>query len=190
MSLGWSIKKSAISVGVSYTYGKEVVKRYNDLAEKGVRNLKNRERKQSGGKKPLLGEAQQEKLRKQLEARPSDGGIWTGPKVARWIEKETCVEKVWNQRGWDYLKKFSYSCQSPRPKHRKALTQEQEQFIQDLASKVKKLEEEYPEAEIDLWFFDEHRVGLKPILRKVWAQIGERPIALVSLGSCITRNIN
>jgi hypothetical protein len=26
--------------------------------------------------------------------RPADGGIWTGTKVARWIEKENGVEKV------------------------------------------------------------------------------------------------
>ncbi|WP_366514302.1 winged helix-turn-helix domain-containing protein [Moorena sp. SIO3I6] len=26
---------------------------------------------------------------------------------------------MWNQRGWDYLKKLRLSWQSPRPKHRK-----------------------------------------------------------------------
>lgn len=30
-----------------------------------------------------------------------------------------------------------------------------------------------------MWSFDEHRVGLKPIIRKVWAPIGERPEAIV-----------
>jgi hypothetical protein len=95
--------------------------------------------------------------------------------VARWIEKETHVEKVWHQRGWDYLKKLKYSWQSPRPKHRKGSQQEQEQFIQNLPLKVKNLEANYPEAQIELWFFDEHRVGLKPILRKVWQQVGSRP---------------
>jgi len=32
---------------------------------------------------------------------------------------------------------------------------------------------------VETWAFDEHRVGLKPILRKVWAPVGERPIAPV-----------
>lgn len=31
-----------------------------------------------------------------------------------------------------------------------------------------------------MWAFDEHRVGLKPIVRKVWAPIGERPVAQVN----------
>jgi molybdenum-dependent DNA-binding transcriptional regulator ModE len=179
ISLGWSIKNSAIAVGLNYDYAKEILKKYNNLGEKGVTNFKNKQRKQSGGKKPLLSIEQLEKLEKELESRPSDGGIWTGTKVARWIEKETRITKVWNQRGWDYLKKFRYSCQSPRPRHKKGNKLEQEQFIQNLPLKIKHLEQEYPEAEVDLWFFDEHRVGLKPIIRKVWAKIGERPMAVV-----------
>jgi len=31
-----------------------------------------------------------------------------------------------------------------------------------------------------VWSFDEHRLGLKPIVRKVWAPVGERPIAQVN----------
>lgn len=30
-----------------------------------------------------------------------------------------------------------------------------------------------------MWAFDEHRLGLKPILRRVWAPKGQRPIAQV-----------
>lgn len=32
---------------------------------------------------------------------------------------------------------------------------------------------------VETWGTDEHRIGLKPILRKVWAPIGQRPRALV-----------
>ena len=46
--------------------------------------------------------------------------------------------------------------------------------------KVKKLEQDNPNSEIDVWFFDEHRIGLKPILKKVWSKIGSRPEAIVS----------
>jgi len=34
-------------------------------------------------------------------------------------------------------------------------------------------------ASVEVYFFDEHRVGLKPILRKVWSPVGERPVAVV-----------
>ncbi len=30
-----------------------------------------------------------------------------------------------------------------------------------------------------MWAFDEHRLGLKPIIRRVWARRGEQPIAVV-----------
>ena len=32
-----------------------------------------------------------------------------------------------------------------------------------------------PEATVELWAFDEHRIGLKPILRRVWVFDGKRP---------------
>jgi DDE superfamily endonuclease len=37
----------------------------------------------------------------------------------------------------------------------------------------------FPAACIELWATDEHRIGLKPLLRRVWAPIGQRPIAPV-----------
>lgn len=180
VSIGWTIKKSAIAVGISYDYAKEIVKKYNELGVKAVKNSRNQHREHKGGKKSILTEEQMKKLMKDLESTSPDGGIWTGPKVARWIENETGVEKVWNQRGWDYLKKCNYSWQNPRPKHKKADKLKQEEFQINFPLKINKLEVENPEFEIDVWFFDEHRVGLKPILRKVWSKIGERPIASVN----------
>jgi transposase len=32
---------------------------------------------------------------------------------------------------------------------------------------------------VELWATDEHRIGLKPLLRRIWAPIGQRPIATV-----------
>ncbi|WP_375339033.1 winged helix-turn-helix domain-containing protein [Baaleninema simplex] len=59
--------------------------------------------------------------------------------------------------------KCGYSWQRPRPKHEKGNKEEQEQFKKDLPLKVKKLQEEHPNSEVQVCFFDEHRVGLKPI---------------------------
>ncbi len=39
------------------------------------------------------------------------------------------------------------------------------------------LKAKYPQAEIELWCEDEHRLGLQPILRRVWTPVGEQPIA-------------
>ncbi len=37
----------------------------------------------------------------------------------------------------------------------------------------------HPEATVELWATDEHRIGLKPLLRRVWAPRGQRPLAVV-----------
>lgn len=44
---------------------------------------------------------------------------------------------------------------------------------------MRELQASFPSSQIEVWSFDEHRVGLKPIIRKVWAPIGERPSAIV-----------
>jgi transposase len=44
---------------------------------------------------------------------------------------------------------------------------------------VEQLKAQYPDAEVELWAFDEHRLGLKPIVRKVWSKVGQRPSAVV-----------
>lgn len=36
-----------------------------------------------------------------------------------------------------------------------------------------------PDATLTVWSMDEHRVGLQPILRRVWAPRGQRPVAVV-----------
>lgn len=42
-----------------------------------------------------------------------------------------------------------------------------------------RLKEAHPTAKVELWCEDEHRLGLKPIIRKAWSPIGERPTVKV-----------
>ncbi len=79
----------------------------------------------------LLVEEGQAELRAALmEGPPPGGGMWSGPKVARWIEEKTGSEKkVHVQRGWEYLRKVGYSPQVPRPSNaRSADASEREAF--------------------------------------------------------------
>jgi hypothetical protein len=41
--------------------------------------------------------------------------------------------------------------------------------------RVMRLKERYPTAKVELWCEDEHRLGLKPLVRKAWSAVGERP---------------
>jgi transposase len=36
----------------------------------------------------------------------------------------------------------------------------------------------HPDRPVEVWAEDEHRLGLKPVRRRVWAPIGQRPVAL------------
>src|SRR5215472_15420073 len=51
--------------------------------------------------------------------------------------------------------------------------------LKKLPEEVLALQQAYPEASIELWSQDEHRIGLKPILRRVWARKGTRVRAVV-----------
>jgi transposase len=53
------------------------------------------------------------------------------------------------------------------------------QLLKKLPEEVDKLDHMYPEARIELWSQDEHRIGLKPILRRIWARKGSRVRAVV-----------
>lgn len=176
---GWTIKNSAVAVGISYGYAQRIVKNYNHHGVVGVKVKSRKEEKHSGGKAALLSPEQFQKLSQALESKPIDGGIWTGVKVARWIEKEIGKQRVWNQRGWDYLKKSRYSWQRPRRKHSQGDLQAQNLFKQNLPLLVEQLKKKHPNSLIEVWFFDEHRIGLKPILKKIWSPIGNRPQAIV-----------
>lgn len=48
-----------------------------------------------------------------------------------------------------------------------------------LPGRVRELEDAHPDAEVEVWALDEHRIGLQPILRVVWAPRGKRPRAVV-----------
>ncbi|HEY9767860.1 MAG TPA: winged helix-turn-helix domain-containing protein [Coleofasciculaceae cyanobacterium] len=107
-----------MAVGISYGYAQRIVRNYNQYGVAGVKVKQRTEQSHTGGKAALLSAQQLQKLTQALKSKPSDGGIWTGVKVARWIEKER-KKRIWNQRGWNYLKKLSYSWHRPRRKHSK-----------------------------------------------------------------------
>lgn len=51
---------------------------------------------------------------------------------------------------------------------------------------LKFLQARYPKAEIEVWSMDEHRLGLHPILRRVWIPEGSipTPLSYKSINGC------
>ena len=49
--------------------------------------------------------------------------------------------------------------------------------------RLKELKEPHPEAEeVELWAEDEARLGLKPVMSRVWAPVGRRPVVQFKRG--------
>ena len=117
MSVGDSIREVAGMVGYSEKWVREIARRYE---REGLEGLGDRRHGNPGAKeRALLDEEGQAELREALLKGPPPaalgGGMWSGPKVARWIEQRMGFEKVHVQRGWEYLRKVGHSPQVPRP---------------------------------------------------------------------------
>ena len=78
-----------------------------------------------------------------------------------------------------YLRRLGARLRMPRPRHVQADPQAQADFKQRLRPLLRAVATAFPRATVELWAVDEHRIGLKPILRKVWTLPGQRPIAPV-----------
>src|ERR687886_756115 len=142
VSLNWTIRQASQAVGLNYDYAKDIVKGYNQQGEQAIKNR--RHERTELPSHALLNSEQLEQLRSSLKQAPEDKGIWTGPKVADWIAKKTGREKVWPQRGWDYLKKCRYSPQRPRPHHTKADAVAQQEFKKNCIKQLENYNESFP----------------------------------------------
>lgn len=83
---------------------RQIAQRYRECGPAALADGRQRSR----GAAPLLREEQQRDLREALQTRAPDGGVWTGPKVARWIAART-GKRVHRQRGWEYLRRLGGS---------------------------------------------------------------------------------
>ena len=115
MKEGHTPKEVAERVGYTARWVRTIVGRYNRTGEQGVRN----HRLTLPGAKPLLSPEQQQALDDALQQKPSDDGLWSGPKVALWMQ-ETLGRPVDKRRGWDYMHRLGYSSRVPRPQHAEA----------------------------------------------------------------------
>jgi transposase len=120
LSEGRTTKEVSEVTGYSLGWVRKIARRYNEW---GVEALGDRRHQNPGAsKRALLEEEGQAELREALLGPPPasvGGGMWSGPKVARWIAQRNGLEKVHAQRGFEYLRKAGMSPQVPRPSNAK-----------------------------------------------------------------------
>lgn len=161
--------------GYSVNWIRILARRYNQLGPLALLD----HRHQNPGGETLLNDVQQAQLWQALQGKAPDGGLWNGRKVADWIS-QLIDRPVDRHRGWEYLRAMTFRLRVPRPSHEKADVVEQEIWKKKLASLVANVQAEHPQATVELWTMDEHRLGLKPIVRRIWVELGQQPIANVN----------
>src|SRR6187455_309671 len=148
----------------------QLLARYNAKGPDALGDL----RRRNGGVPSVLRPGLLERLRARLTQPPPDGGLWSSRKVAAWMASELGLAAVLPQRGWEALKAIDWSVQKPRLGHAGGARGVQKKLEQAVAE----ARAQHPDKPIEVCATDEHRIGLKPILRRVWAPKGQRPIAL------------
>jgi transposase len=172
LTSGRPAKFAAEMTGYSQRWISVLIGRYN---EAGVEALGD-QRRFNPGSPPLLDADKLERLDRALDDPPPDGGLWTGWRVAQWI-CGLLGRLISPRRGRDYLRRLGFTRQVPRPRHARGDCAAQERFKANFRTRMEDLARDTPRRSVQVWAFDEHRAGLKPVLRKVWARRGQRPLA-------------
>jgi len=112
----------------STTWIYTLVRRYNRDGPDALGD----QRHHNPGKRPLLSPALRAELDRALAGPSPDGGLWTGPKVARWMS-DKLGRTIRAVRGWELLQQLGYRSYVPRPRHAKADAETQESFKKRLS---------------------------------------------------------
>lgn len=113
----------AFMLGYTARWVRTIVQRWNKAGEQGMRD----QRLTLPGAPCLLTAEQQKELDQALDQPPADGGLWSGPKVAAWMQ-ERLGRPVDPRRGWDYLQRLGRSTRVPRPQHEESAQATQQTF--------------------------------------------------------------
>lgn len=121
ISQGQTPAQAATVMGLTAHWIRKVLHRYNRDGPEGVRDG---HAKNPAGGKFRLSVQQRQPLWQALQGSPP-GGLWTGPKVATWIE-QTTGQKTYPQLGWVYLRRLGFTLKVPRWRHRQAATADEQ----------------------------------------------------------------
>lgn len=115
-----SAGKAAAAVGLTPSWGRTLLKRWNEHGPDGLVDGRT-----GNGAEPLLTPDRQAELYRTLRADRPDGGLWTGPKVARYVRDRWGIDIV-PQTGWRWLVRLGFRLRVPRPRHPKAPTPDEQ----------------------------------------------------------------
>jgi len=174
LARGFTAKAIASITGYSAYWIGQIARRYNVHGPDGVKD----QRCLARPHRQLLSAAHHEELRTALSGPAPLHDRWNGRTVAAWIS-ERLGRPIRRQLGWVYLRRLGARLYVPRPQHVHADPQAHAAFKQRLRPLLREVATAFPRASVELWAVDEHRIGLKPILQKIWSLDKQRPAAPV-----------
>ena len=147
---------------------RQTVFTYRDkVVSGGVARLLQRGR--APGKRPLVRGA----LQAEFLARLAEGRFRQARDAQRWIKQRT--RKTLTESGVrQLLRRLGGKLKVPRKSHAKKDPAKAAQFKAELPAKLTALAGSAAERPVRLWVLDEHRYGLLPVIRRVWARRGVR----------------
>jgi hypothetical protein len=173
LAKGHGMATVAEVVAMTPRWVRTVAARYN---AEGPDALGDRRRRNAGGQ-PLLSADDLAALRDRRATPPDDGGLWTSAKVAAWIAARRRDGPRPARRGGLEQARLLDSDAAPAPSAG-GDAGGAGSVQKNLGEAVAEEAAPHPDKPVEVFTTDEHRIGLKPVLRRIWAPVGERPIAL------------
>jgi len=121
LSKGYDLDEVAELLWFSTRWVYQLVKRYNA----GGPDCLGDQRAHNGTEPTIVTPQALSALKERIKTPPDDGGLWSGPKLARFVRQRFGVE-VCPQTGWRWSKELGFRLVVPRPRHPKAATPEQQ----------------------------------------------------------------
>jgi transposase len=147
---------------------RQTVFTYRDkVLTEGVKGLLKRD--WAGARKPTVRGAVAEEFIEQL----GQGKFRQARDAQSWIKKRT--RKTLTESGVrKTIRRLGGKLKVPRKSHVKKDAKAAEEFRADLSNRLAKVAGISPEKPVRIWVLDEHRYGLLPVIRRVWARKGVR----------------
>lgn len=171
---GFTAPAIGLTLGMSRRAVQERVERFN---RKGLQGLNDG---RGGNRRETLTEEQKTEFCGRLDSGPKpEDGVCT----LRGVDVQHILAQEFNllrrlSSVYALLHRLKYSCLCPRPRHNKADTEVQVQFIKQLPQQLATVAAAHPQRKIRLYFEDESRFGQQGTTTRVWARRGSRPTAV------------
>jgi len=127
---GWSAVKIAEACQKNPDWVRRTVRRYNKFGPDALADG----RAKAAPRGRMLTREQESELAALVAGDAPDGGLWTGPKVARWMSDKV-GRPVHRRTGWAYLRRLGFTLQVPRPTHPKSDPSKVEAFKKGASKK-------------------------------------------------------